>query len=49
MLQFILLPYLFYIPGVGKLFVWRAKFLKIVPGEGRTVSLQSRKIYSVRK
>jgi len=35
--------------GVDKLFVRRATFLKNVAAEGRTLSLQSRKIYSVRK
>jgi len=36
-------------PGVGKLFSRRATFKKNVAAEGRTLSLQSRKIYSVCK
>ena len=36
-------------PGVGKLFVWRATFEKNVAAEGRTLSLQSRKVYSLCK
>ena len=32
--------------GVGKLFVRRATFEKNVAAEGRTLSLQSRKVYS---
>ena len=32
-------------PGVGKLFVRRATFEKNVAAEGRTLSLQNRKIY----
>ena len=36
-------------PGVGKLFARRAVFLKNVAAKGRTLSLQSRKIYSMCK
>jgi len=36
-------------PGVGKLFAQRATFLKNGAAEGRTLSLQSKKIYSVCK
>ena len=36
-------------PGVGKLFVRRATFEKNVAAEGRTLSLQNRKVYSLCK
>jgi len=36
-------------PGVSKLFAWRATFLKNVAADSHTLSLQSRKIYSVHK
>ena len=35
--------------GVGKLFVRRATFEKNVAAEGRTLSLQNRKVYSLCK